>query len=659
MAFLLGIDSISKTYGTRTLFNRVSISIEDRERVALIGPNGAGKSTLLKILAGTETPDTGAAQGVLRMRKGLRTCFVTQRDDMPEDLSIYDAVVAALAESMAEGKLPQYHDEHEIELAAGMTLDRLGIENTDAKIASLSGGQRKRVALAKALAHDPDLLLLDEPTNHLDVVGIRWLEGVLRAGPFASIVVTHDRMFLEEVATRIVELSRSYPDGTFSVAGGYSEFLRRKEEFLDGQAKQERSLANQVRDDIRWLSRGAQARRTKSKSRIDASFERMDDLAELRMRNTKVKAASIDFSATDRKTLKLLMGRCLSKSLGGKPLFSEVDVLLSPGQKLGLLGPNGSGKTTFIKLLTGVLTSDPASAEAIAAAKRAEEIGEIPPGTPVPGTIKRADNLRIVLFSQARTELEQSLTLREALSPHADAVIYRGRSLHVNTWANMFLFTAEQLKQPVRALSGGEQARVHIARLMLDPADVLILDEPTNDLDLSSLEVLEESLEEFPGAVVLVTHDRAMLARLATKILALDGLGNARYFTDYDQWEATQIEPSKKPTKKEQREQKDQPTTAPSKWGAVPASAPTKSAQASAPPAAVKKKLSYKEQRELEGMDAVIQQAEAEVKRLEAVTNDVRHMSERAKADAAWRELAAAQSKVAKLFERWTELESK
>lgn len=660
MAFLLGVDSISKTFGTRTLFSRVSFSIEDRERVALIGPNGAGKSTLVKIIAGIETPDTGADQGTIRGRKGLRACFVAQRDDFPEGATVRSCVMDALTESMNAGRLPQYHDAHEIELAAEMTLGRMELEDLDAPVQRLSGGQRKRVALARALAHEPDLLLLDEPTNHLDVDGIRWLEGILRGGDFASLVITHDRMFLETVATRIVELSRAYPNGTFSVAGGYSEFLRRKSEFLEGQARQEQTLANQVREDIRWLSRGAQARRTKSKSRIGASFARMDELAELRARNARPRAAAIDFSATDRKTRRLLMGRGLSKSLGGRTLFEDVDVLLTPGQRLGLLGPNGSGKTTFIRLLTGEIGPDPASPEAIAAAKRQEEIGEVPPGTPLPGQIARAEKLRTVVFSQSRTEIDPSITLGEALSPHADSVDYRGRMLHVNTWASMFLFNPEQLKQPVRALSGGELARIHIARLMLMPADVLILDEPTNDLDLASLEVLEESLEEFPGAIVLVTHDRAMLARLATRVLALDGEGGARYFTDYDQWETFAGDRRKAATREadEPKGSSGAPVAAGSggsAGGSGGASVPGAAAESALP----KKKLAYKEQRELDAMEATIHAAEAEVARLEVLTNDARHMADRGRADAAWRDLASAQGEVARLYERWAELESR
>jgi len=455
-------------------------------------------------------------------------------------------------------------------------------------------------------------------------------------------VVTHDRDFLENVATRIAELSRQYPRGLFAIDGNYSEFLRRKTEFLDGQARQEQTLANQVREDLRWLSRGAKARRTKSKSRIDASFERMDELAELKARNASPKAASIDWDATGRQTQKLLVARAISKSIGGRQLFADLDLILSPGQKLGLMGPNGSGKSTLIKLLTGELAPDPASEAAL---KAAAEAVNVPMGTPAPGTIKRAEKLRTVVFSQHRTEIDPGITLAEAMSPHSDAVIYRGKTLHINTWARMFLFTSQQLKQPVRALSGGEQARIHIAKLMLEPADVLILDEPTNDLDIPSLEVLEQSLEEFPGAVVLVTHDRAMLARLSTHIIALDGEGNARHFTNYDQWEMYQsIKPSDRPAGKK---------------GGYSVGDEDKSAKAEAAAPAKKKKLVYKEQRELDQIEPTIHASEAKLKQLEAAMEDPAVMADRKKFEQVSREAAEVQAEIARLYDRWAELEAK
>ena len=627
---------LSKSFGTRQLFASVALSLETRERLALIGPNGSGKSTLLKLLASMEHADKGA----VTFTRGTRIAYVAQKDEFPEDSTVLSAVIAGLHSTV--------HDEHEAELAATMTLDRLGIEYHDQKTATLSGGQRKRLAIARELAKEPDAILLDEPTNHLDVEGIDWLEDLLRTTQVASIIVTHDRDFLENVATRIVELSRAYPQGTFSVAGNYSEFLRRKKEFLDGQAAQEQSLANQVREDLRWLGRGAKARRTKSKSRIEASFERMDELAELRARNAPQQAAAIQFGATGRQTQKLLQARALTKDLAGKRLFTDLDIVLGPKSVLGLLGPNGSGKTTLIRVLMKQLEPDAPTEEAIEAAKDAN----LPPSAPPVGTVQHADKLRVVLFSQHRTEFDPGMTLRDAMSPHSDAVIYNDRTIHINSWAKRFLFTPEQLKQPMRALSGGEQARVHIARLMLEPADLLILDEPTNDLDIPSLEVLEESLEEFPGAVVLVTHDRAMLARLSTTIIALDGKGGARPFADYAQWERYhELEVEEEEVL---RKQGGKPVDRP-----APTATPT-AAPVAAPAAPAKKgKLSYKEQQELATIERTIEETEKLARSLDAQMADPKVMADAKQFQSICTQAGDAHAKVAALYERWHQLEAK
>lgn len=638
MAVLLTAQKLAKTFGSKTLFEAIDLSVHERERLALIGPNGSGKSTLLRILAGANISD----EGTVTVRKGVRAAFVPQSDDFPEGATIHSAVAGALKESMAAGTLAHLHDDHEADLAADLVLDRVGFKDLAQPASSLSGGQRKRLAIAREIAKEPDVLLLDEPTNHLDVEGIEWLEGVLRAGPFASVIVTHDREFLETIATRIAELSRQYPQGLFAIDGNYTEFLRRKQEFLDGQARQEQALANQVREDLRWLGRGAQARRTKSKSRIDASYKRMDELADLRDRNAAAKATAIEWESTGRMTQKLLVARAITKSLGGKPLFTDLDLILSPRNVLGLLGPNGSGKSTLIKVLIGELEPDPPTPAAL---KAAAEAVNLPPGLPAPGTIRRADKLRTVVFSQHRTEIDLGITLAEALSPHADAVIYRGASLHINTWARKFLFTTQQLKQPVRALSGGEQARIHIARLMLEPADVLVLDEPTNDLDIPSLEVLEESLEEFPGAVVLVTHDRAMLSRLSTHLVALDGEGGARHFTDYEQWE---------------RAHKSEPRSSVREGNTrKPANVPSPESSVHADPPAPRKKLSYKEQKELSEIEPEIHKTESLASDLEKQMNDPAVIADFRRFEEVSRAFADAQAKVASLFDRWQELDGR
>ncbi|MFG0274259.1 MAG: ABC-F family ATP-binding cassette domain-containing protein, partial [Phycisphaerales bacterium] len=450
---LLVARNLAKHFAARTLFTGVSLTVDEGERLALIGPNGAGKSTLLKLLAGLDHPDDGEST----RRRALRVAVVHQRDEFPKGATAREAVLAGLAGAT------HLHDDHERELACDITLDKVGLAAVAADPCdTLSGGQRKRLAIARALAQDPDLLLLDEPTNHLDIAGIAWLEALLRAGRFASVVITHDRAFLERTATRIVELSRAYPEGTFSVAGNYDEFLRRKTDFLANQAKVMQSLSGQVKEDLRWLSRGAKARRTKSKSRIDASHARMAELAELKTRNAPQKAAHIDFTATDRQTQALLGGRGLRQSLGDKILFRDVDVRLGPGDILGLLGPNGAGKSTFLNLLTGDLASDPPTPAMLEEEARMRDL--LPRNAPALATIKRADKLRTVRFSQRRDELDPDATLGETLAP-TDTLIYRGRQLHVATWAEMFLFTKDQFRTPIKRLSGGEQARVHIARL--------------------------------------------------------------------------------------------------------------------------------------------------------------------------------------------------
>lgn len=327
----------------------------------------------------------------------------------------------------------------------------------------------------------------------------------------------------------------------------------------------------------------------------------------------------------------------LHATVEGRQILNGLNLTVNKGQVAAIMGPNGSGKSTLIKILTGEVPPDAPTPEALAA----EAADPAPSGTPAPGRIRRADKLKVVVFSQHRTELDLSKSLGDTLSPHADSVIYRGRSIHVVTWANRFLFTREQLKAPVRALSGGEQARIHIARLMLEPADILILDEPTNDLDIPSLEVLEESLEDFPGAIVLVTHDRAMLASLATRILALDGKGGARYFADYDQWETVT-----------QREEAAAPVR-----GGERAVVRAEASPAAAVPA--RKKLTYNEQRELAQMEANIEKAEAEVKRAEAAMGDPAVIADHRRMDEVCRVMGEAQARIAALYERWAELESR
>ncbi|MGQ0628667.1 MAG: ABC-F family ATP-binding cassette domain-containing protein [Phycisphaerales bacterium] len=629
----LSARNLTKAVDSKRLFTGISLTVEDGERVALIGPNGSGKSTLLKILARADEPD----EGEITRRKGLRTSYVPQSESFDDSAT----ALSVVTDSALAARLPHIHDRHEAELAAELLLARLGPLDAAARCGTLSGGQKKRLAIACGLVQEPHLLLLDEPTNHLDVMGIEWLGEMLRTAPCACVFVTHDRTFLEETATRIVELSQAYAEGTFSVTGDYTAFLRRKTEFLEGQARQEQALAGLVREDLRWLARGAKARRTKSKSRAAAAHERIGELSDLKARNSPARAAAIDFAGTERQTQKLLWARGLRKAFGERLLFSGVEVRLGPGTTLALMGPNGCGKSTLIGLLTGAITPDTPTQRERDEDER--DRATRPRGAAALGTVDKASNLRIVVFSQHRTELDPDQTLGSALSP-VDAVIYRGRSMHIVGWAQRFLFTRDQLQGPVRSLSGGERARVHIARLMLEPADVLVLDEPTNDLDIPSLEVLEESLEDFPGAIVLVSHDRAMVARLATEIIGLDGRGGARSFAEYDQWEAWT-----RSTAEAREAGADRPQ------GVARVDSATDAAESTAS----RRKLSYKEQQELARIEPEIHAAEERVKTLEAAMNDPAVIADHRQYAAVCEELGALQERVGVLFDRWAELDSR
>ncbi|OLD97672.1 MAG: ABC transporter ATP-binding protein [Candidatus Rokubacteria bacterium 13_1_20CM_4_68_9] len=547
---LLSCESVSKTYGTRSLFDDLSLGLFEGDQAGLVGPNGSGKSTLLKILAGVTTPDGGARS----LRGGVRLGYVPQDPVFADDLTVAEVLTAALPDV----------DEDDRPGRIAQALGRAGFADGHASVDALSGGWKKRLAIARELAAAPDVLLMDEPTNHLDVEGILWLES-------------------------------------------YSEFLARRDAFLRGQAAYQESLANTVRREIEWLRRGAKARSTKAKGRIKEAGRLIEELEDSRARGVTA-TAGIDFTASQRRTRRLLVARGLTKSLGGRQLVSHLDLVISPGTRVGLIGPNGSGKTTLLNLLAGELSPDA-------------------------GEIERADGLRVVRFEQERGGLDPDQSLRRALAPEGDSVAWRGRSVHVASWAKRFLFRPEQLEVPVGRLSGGEQARILIARLMREPADLLILDEPTNDLDIPTLEVLEDSLAEFDGALVLVTHDRFMLERVSTVILALDGLGGATTFADYSQWEAARSTAAPTPRKT--------PEKPPERERARP------------------RRLGYREQREWDGMEQAILDAEGAVEARQREAEDPAIVSDPTALQERYAALDAARAEVDRLYARWAELEDK
>jgi ABC transport system ATP-binding/permease protein len=599
---IINAQKISKSFGANPLFQNISFTVSEGDRIGLIGPNGSGKSTLLRILAGDVSPDSGD----IAVRKRIRLSYVEQDSKFKPG-----ATVRSVAQSaMERGGVP----ESERGTRFAETLGRAGFEDIDADASALSGGWQKRLAIVEAIVQGPDILLLDEPTNHLDLAGIEWLETLLEAAPFACIVVSHDRYFLENVATEMAELNRTYPDGLLRVSGGYSRFLEKKEEFLHAQSKRQEALENLVHREIEWLRRGAKARTRKSKARIDKAGDLMAELADLNARR-RSGTALIDFSATDRKTKRLIELEDVSCEVAGRSLFAGLDAVITAGMRVGLVGPNGSGKTSLLRILRGE-------------------------SLPTSGQIRRADWLRIVYFDQSR-ELDPNITLRRALAPEGDSVVYQDRVVHVASWAAKFLFSGEQLNQPVGKLSGGERARVLIAQLMLQPADVLLLDEPTNDLDIPTLDILEESLLEFRGSLVLVTHDRYMLDRVSTVVLGLDGQGRAGLFADYSQWESWLEE-------NEQAERNDM------RAGARAIVPPENAGQSPG-----KKKLSYLEMREYDSIEQRVAEAELVLQAKREQLEDPEIVSDGPRLVAANAEMEAAQGKVDQLYARWAELEKK
>lgn len=596
---LISCQSISKSFGSHQLFTGISVTFGADERIGLIGPNGSGKSTLFRILAGLEVAD----EGKISIRKGARVVYLPQQDDFSSSLTIEETLLNAIAD------VP---DEIARHTRVASIISQLDLGDPARKVGVLSGGWRKKLAIARVLLQEPDILLLDEPTNHLDIGGILWLEKLLSGASFAFVLTSHDRTFLERVTSRTMELNRCYPDGYLIVNGPYSRFVEQRESFLENQLTRQQSLANKVRRETEWLNRGPKARTTKARFRIDKAHELKDELAEVKTRNAADRQVKIDFTASGRKTKKLISVKNISKSLGGRPLFSGLSFVLSPGTRLGLLGENGCGKTTLMHVLAG----------------------SIPPDS---GTIRRAEGLRVVFFDQKREQLDQEETLRQSLSPAGETVIYRGQAIHVVGWAKRFLFSPDQLDQPVSRLSGGEQARILIARLMLQPADILLLDEPGNDLDIPSLNVLEESLIDFPGAVVLVSHDRSFLDRTTTEVLGFHDDGRPLYYGDYHQWLAARQRKNGASPKKADR-------------GKARASRQKKEETAA--------RMTYKERLEFAAMEEKILDAEEDLATCQKMVEDPEVITDPGELSRWCERLQPAQEKVDSLYRRWEELEA-
>jgi ATP-binding cassette subfamily F protein uup len=608
MRVLLSAQDLRHSFASRPLFEGLNFTVFEGEKIALIGPNGAGKSTLLKMLASEIAPDAGA---VTRTR-GLRVGYMPQIPSFRPGATVRDVVMEAV--DLESG-------DWEAIGAAEEALSRLGLKTKtnsreDALVSELSGGLQRKVSLARELARSPELLLLDEPTNHLDLESILWLEDYVRNAPFAVMSISHDRAFLRGVGRRVIEIDRRNPDGILSVNAGYDEFLATKETYLATLASRTASLENTLKREIEWLRRGAKARTTKQKARIDRAVALGDEVGGLREKQRESKV-QLQFQALEGGPKRLIKAEKISKSYGARTLFRGLDLLLTRNARLGLIGNNGTGKSTLIRILTG------------------EE-------NPDEGEITRAERLEVAYFEQNRDALDPELSVLRTVCPIGETVEFQGRKIHVRSYLDRFNFDARQSEQAVGKLSGGEQSRLLLALLMLEPANLLVLDEPTNDLDIQTLGILEECLDEFPGAVILVSHDRAFMNEVCDEMI---GFPEMIRYADMEQWSAALR------NRRASGNSASSPTDAPPGSAAEKTTSPANSAP--------KKKLSYKEQREFDAMESTILSKESELAKLLAESQSPENAQNAVKLAKLMHDMADRQVELDRLYARWSELEAR
>ena len=612
---LITLNDAQLAFGHVALLDHADFALESAERVGLIGRNGAGKSSMLKILGGMEKPD----DGTLQVQNQLRVAYVAQEPQLDADATVFTAVSAGLARTIAlieayvqgEGDLDAMQSEIEAqdgwnwEQRVSETLQRLHL-NPDAVVQTLSGGTRKRVALAQALVSQPDVLLLDEPTNHLDLDSIEWLEGLLKDFKGSMITITHDRSFLDNVATRIVELDRgkllSYP-------GNFAAYLLQKEEQLAQEAVINARADKLLAQEEIWIRKGVEARRTRAQARIVR-------LQELRARHQARRAVvgSVNMDVNSGAASGKLVAELthVSKSFGERVIVRDFSATILRGDKIGLLGPNGAGKTTLLKLILGEHRPDPAPAHAVAPE----------PGHSPWGTVRQGANVTVAYFDQMRNALDMDATLEDFISPGSEWIEIGNQRKHVKSYLGDFLFSPARANSPVRSLSGGERNRLLLARLFARPANVLVLDEPTNDLDIDTLELLEDLLQNYDGTVFLVSHDRTFLDNVVTSTIAYEGDGQWReyeggvsdWLTQTRRANALALARGQKPATPFHYDRAQPARDADDKSTRAPQPDSSNASEAALPAKA--RKLSYKEQRERDGLPQRMAELEAEQARI-------------------------------------------
>jgi ATP-binding cassette subfamily F protein uup len=596
---LASLDRVSIAFGHLPLLDEVQLQIEPRERVSVIGRNGTGKSTLLKILSGELPPDAGTTW----RQPALKVARLEQDVPLSAHRSVFDIVAEGHTHHLEEDD--EWLREHHVDLV----LSRLELP-PDAIVDTLSGGWRRRVLLARALVGQPDLLLLDEPTNHLDIEAITWLETFLSEYAGSVIFVTHDRAFLQKLATRIVELDRGQ---LTSWPGDYATYLRRKDEALANEASLAGKFDKKLAEEEVWLRQGIKARRTRNEGRVRAL---MAMRAERAARREQLGNVRLQVEQADASGKLVFEAKHVSKRFEEASVVSDFSARIMRGDRIGLIGPNGAGKTTLLRLLLGEITPDE-------------------------GEVRHGANVQIAYYDQQREQLDPERTVFETVGEGNDTVTSNGRTRHVHAYLRDFLFSDERARSPVKALSGGERNRLLLARLFTRPANVLVLDEPTNDLDLETLELLEEQLVEWPGTLLLVSHDRAFLDNVVTSTLVFEKEGHVQeYVGGYDDWLRQRSRKSEVRSLKSER-------VAPGKLNA------------DSPKAARLRKRSYKETRELEGLPARIEALEAEQRALNERVAGVDFYKEPADAiRVALARVDTLQAELTAAYARWHDLES-